>query len=202
MAGSDCSNSLPPAQLLSMPHLGFTQKRFHSRVATVGADPFRAPDFSDTTVDSTASISSPNKPFTYFIVGATGVLGGMAAKSTAMNFLSSLSASGDVLALAQVEVDLSAIPEGKSVVIKWRGKPVFIRHRTQEEIEAANSVDVATLRDPQTDSDRTKKPEWIVMMGVCTHLGCVPVADSGDYGGWYCPCQYIILAYMKIITSF
>lgn len=179
-------------RLLQFPQFGLVQKRFHGSVASVGGSPFSVPDFSDTVTHpgSVSASANANKPFTYFVVGATGVLGGMAAKSTAMNFLSSLSASGDVLALAQVEIDLSSIPEAKSVVMKWRGKPVFIRHRTAEEIESAQAVDVSSLRDPQTDADRTKKPEWIVMMGVCTHLGCVPVADAGDYGGWYCPCQY------------
>lgn len=130
-----------------------------------------------------------SQTFTYLMVGGAGVVGAMAAKSTVMNFLSSLSASGDVLAMAQVEMDLSSIPEGKSVVIKWRGKPIFIRHRTPAEIEAARNTDISHLRDPQADSDRVQKPEWLVMLGICTHLGCVPNSDSGDYGGWYCPCQ-------------
>jgi ubiquinol-cytochrome c reductase iron-sulfur subunit len=134
-------------------------------------------------------------------------------------FLKNMSASADVLAMAKVEVDLSAIPEGKNVIIKWRGKPVFIRHRTQGEIEEANKVNIASLRDPQPDSDRVKKPEWLVMLGrntisrnslstpqdfwrsnasllttdafvgVCTHLGCVPIGESGDFGGWFCPCH-------------
>ncbi|KAG8892510.1 hypothetical protein FRB99_002041, partial [Tulasnella sp. 403] len=77
----------------------------------------------------------------------------------------------------------------KNVIIKWRGKPVFIRHRTPDEIEEANGVDVKSLRDPQTDESRVKKPEWLVMLGVCTHLGCVPIGESGDYGGWFCPCH-------------
>jgi len=100
-----------------------------------------------------------------------------------------MSASADVLAMAKVEVSLSAIPEGKNVVIKWRGKPVFIRHRTPDEIEEANAVKVESLRDPQTDAERVKQPEWLVMVGVCTHLGCVPVGEAGDYGGWFCPCH-------------
>ncbi len=70
---------------------------------------------------------------------------------------------------------------------QWRGKPVFIRHRTADEIAEANAVDVKSLRDPQTDAERTQKPEWLVMLGVCTHLGCVPIGEAGDYGGWYCP---------------
>lgn len=130
-----------------------------------------------------------SQTFTYLMVGGAGVVGAMATKSTVMNFLSSLSASGDVLAMAQVEMDLSSIPEGKSVVIKWRGKPIFIRHRTPAEIEAARNTDISHLRDPQSDADRVQKPEWLVMLGICTHLGCVPNSDSGEYGGWYCPCQ-------------
>lgn len=113
-----------------------------------------------------------------------GILAASAAKSTITDFLASMSASADVLALAKVEVDMNAIPEGKNVIVKWRGKPVFIRHRTQEEIDEANQVDVNTLRDPETDEVRTKKPEWLVMLGVCTHLGCVPIGESGDFGGW------------------
>lgn len=141
--------------------------------------------------DSRSSSSSPEKSqtFTYLMVGGAGVIGAMAAKSTVMNFLTSLSAAGDVLAMAQVEMDLSSIPEGKSVVIKWRGKPIFIRHRTPAEIESAQKTDISHLRDPQADSDRVQKPEWLIMLGICTHLGCVPISDSGDYGGWYCPCQ-------------
>jgi ubiquinol-cytochrome c reductase iron-sulfur subunit len=75
------------------------------------------------------------------------------------------------------------------VIIKWRGKPVFIRHRTADEIKDAESVDVAKLRDPQPDSDRVQKPEWLIMLGVCTHLGCVPIGEAGDFGGWFCPCH-------------
>ena len=96
-----------------------------------------------------------------------------------------MAASADVLALAKVEVELGAIPEGKNVIIKWRGKPVFIRHRTADEIQEARTTDWKAFRDPQSDEDRVKKPEWLVMLGVCTHLGCVPIGEAGDYGGWY-----------------
>jgi ubiquinol-cytochrome c reductase iron-sulfur subunit len=137
---------------------------------------------------------SPTSPqggrlFTYAVVATTGALGAMAAKSSVMDLLSTLGASGDVAAQAQLEVDLSAIPEGKSVVLKWRGKPVFIRHRTPEEIEEARQVPLTDLRDPETDEQRTKKADWLVMIGICTHLGCVPIAEAGDYGGWFCPCH-------------
>ncbi len=123
------------------------------------------------------------------MVGSMGLLGTVGAKSTVESFLSSLSASADVLAMAKVEVKLGAIPEGKNVIVKWQGKPVFIRHRTQDEIDEANEVKVASLRDPETDADRVKKPEWLVMLGICTHLGCVPIGEAGDFGGWFCPCH-------------
>ena len=123
------------------------------------------------------------------MVGSLGVLSASAAKSTLTGFLETMAASADVLALAKAEVELANIPEGKNVIIKWRGKPVFIRHRTSDEIEEARTVDWKSLRDPQSDEDRVKKPEWLVMLGVCTHLGCVPIGESGDYGGWFCPCH-------------
>jgi len=123
------------------------------------------------------------------MVGSLGIISASAAKSSVSEFLQSMAASADVLALAKVEVDLSTIPEGKNVVIKWRGKPVFIRHRTTDEIEEARSVDWKSFRDPQSDELRVKKPEWLVMLGVCTHLGCVPIGEAGDFGGWFCPCH-------------
>ncbi|CAH7675175.1 Rieske [2Fe-2S] iron-sulphur domain-containing protein [Phakopsora pachyrhizi] len=129
------------------------------------------------------------RAFSYLVVGGMGVVTAAGAKSLVSDFLTNLSASADVLALAKVEVELGSIPEGKNVIIKWRGKPVFIRHRTQAEIQEANTVEISALRDPQTDSDRAKRPEWLVMLGVCTHLGCVPIGEAGDYGGWYCPCE-------------
>ncbi|KAK7748532.1 Cytochrome b-c1 complex subunit Rieske, mitochondrial [Cytospora paraplurivora] len=144
------------------------------------------PDFSHY-----AAKNSPNKNllYQYFMVGAMGTIAAAGAKSTIQEFLKNMSASADVLAMAKVEVDLASIPEGKNVIIKWRGKPVFIRHRTEHEIAEANKVNVSSLRDPQEDSDRVKKPEWLVMLGVCTHLGCVPIGEAGDYGGWFCPCH-------------
>jgi ubiquinol-cytochrome c reductase iron-sulfur subunit len=148
--------------------------------SAVAKDASQVPDFSPYKASSTAS----NRALSYFMVGSLGVLSASVAKSTVVEFLATMSASADVLALAKVEVDLASIPEGKNVIIKWRGKPVFIRHRTEAEIEEARSADWKSLRDPQTDEERTKKPEWLVMLGVCTHLGCVPIGESGDFGGW------------------
>ncbi|KAL6925607.1 Cytochrome b-c1 complex subunit Rieske, mitochondrial [Hanseniaspora valbyensis] len=127
--------------------------------------------------------------YTYVMIGGLGLLSSAGAKSTVETFISSMTASADVLAMAKVEVDLASIPLGKNVIVKWQGKPVFVRHRTSEEIAEANSVDVTTLKDPQADADRVKQPEWLVMLGVCTHLGCVPIGESGDFGGWFCPCH-------------
>ncbi|KAL6719230.1 Cytochrome b-c1 complex subunit Rieske, mitochondrial [Lecanora helva] len=130
-----------------------------------------------------------NKTFQYFMVGGMGLLAAAGAKATVQDFLVNMSASADVLAQAKVEIDLAAIPEGKNVIIKWRGKPVFIRHRTEDEIKEAEDAKWESLRDPQPDSDRVKKPEWLIMLGVCTHLGCVPIGEAGDFGGWFCPCH-------------
>lgn len=161
--------------------------------ASVYESPFKGqttttkiPDFS-----KYKASSSPNSNlvFQYFMVGTMGAITAAGAKATVQDFLVNMSASADVLAMAKVEVDLAAIPEGKNVLIKWRGKPVFIRHRTQAEIEEAKSVDWEKLRDPQKDEDRATNPEWLVMLGVCTHLGCVPIGEAGDYGGWFCPCH-------------
>lgn len=143
------------------------------------------PDFSGSRVKS----PEVHRAFSYFLIGSFGAISAASARSTVTNFLSTMSASSDVLALAKVEVDMANIPEGKNAIIKWRGKPVFVRHRTQAEIDEANDIDVSTLRDPETDSQRAKRPEWLVMLGVCTHLGCVPIGEAGEYGGWFCPCH-------------
>ncbi|ODV60046.1 ubiquinol--cytochrome-c reductase catalytic subunit RIP1 [Ascoidea rubescens DSM 1968] len=148
---------------------------------------YNTPDFSDYLKQGKSSDKS--RVFTYFMVGSLGLLSTAGAKSTVETFLKSLSASADILAMAKVEVKLSSIPEGKNVVVKWQGKPVFIRHRTPDEIAEANTVEISSLRDPQADSDRAQNPEWLVMLGICTHLGCVPIGEAGDFGGWFCPCH-------------
>jgi len=123
------------------------------------------------------------------MAGGLGVLGAYSAKSVVNQFVSSWSASQDVLALAKIEIKLADIPEGKNMTFKWRGKPLFIRHRGAEEIAQVRAVDPATLRDPQSDEERVKDAEWLVILGVCTHLGCVPIANAGEFGGYYCPCH-------------
>lgn len=156
----------------------------HQRTMRTSAPRLDAPEVPDLSAYQ-ASSASGNRALSYFMIGSMGVLSASVAKSTVAEFLGTMSASADVLALAKVEVELASIPEGKNAIIKWRGKPVFIRHRTQGEIDEARQVDWKGLRDPQPDDARVKKPEWLVMLGVCTHLGCVPIGESGDYGGWW-----------------
>ena len=109
-------------------------------------------------------------------------------------FIDSMNPSADVLALGTKEIDLSNIEKGSSITIKWRGKPVFIKHRTESEIEEARNVQLNNLKDPQKDEDRVLNPEWLVVIGVCTHLGCVPSGQKktdtkGEFNGWFCPCH-------------
>jgi len=129
------------------------------------------------------------KLFSYLMVGSGAVAGTYVAKSFVQDLMGIIDVSADILALAKVEVDLADVPIGENLTVKWRGKPVFIRHRSEEEIATEAGVDLASLRDPQHDLDRTQKPEWAVMLGVCTHLGCVPVPMAGDYNGYFCPCH-------------
>jgi ubiquinol-cytochrome c reductase iron-sulfur subunit len=120
--------------------------------------------------------------------------GAVGLASVAWPFVDSLNPAQDTMAMASTEIDLAPIAVGQSITAMWRGKPVFIRHRTPEEISQAKQVDESTLVDKQTDADRVKKPEWLVLVGICTHLGCVPVGQKpsearGDFGGWFCPCH-------------
>ncbi len=131
------------------------------------------------------------RDFLYLATGAMAVVG---AGSVMWPFISSMNPAADALAEAQIDVDLSQLSEGQAITVTWRGSPVFIRHRTPEEIEAAREVSLDDLPDPQTDEDRVLEPQWLVMVGICTHLGCVPLGQrSGDnrgaYGGWFCPCH-------------
>ena len=131
------------------------------------------------------------RDFLYLVTGATTVVGGAVMM---WPLVDSMNPSADVLALGTTEVDLSGIEPGMSVTVKWRGKPVFIRHRTEAEIEEARGVDVGDLPDPQPDDERVTEAPWLVVIGVCTHLGCIPRGQKagepkGEYGGWFCPCH-------------
>ncbi|KAL5724516.1 quinol--cytochrome-c reductase [Ranunculus cassubicifolius] len=135
-------------------------------------------------------VGDPSKrAFAYFVLTGGRFVYASLIRLLVLKFVLSMSASKDVLAMASLEVDLGSIEPGSTVTVKWRGKPVFIRRRTEEDISLANSVDVGSLRDPQQDSERVKDPEWLIVVGVCTHLGCIPLPNAGDFGGWFCPCH-------------
>lgn len=135
-------------------------------------------------------VGDPSKrAFTYMVLGGARLIYASAARLIAIKFIASMSASADVLALASTEVDIGAIDQGTSVTVKWRGKPVFVRHRSEAETKSARKVPLSSLKDPQMDEDRVKDADWLVLIGVCTHLGCVPLAGAGDFGGYFCPCH-------------
>jgi ubiquinol-cytochrome c reductase iron-sulfur subunit len=155
----------------------------------------------DCRVSETTTVEPTRRDMLYITTGAFAAVG---VGAVAWPFISQMNPDASTVALASTEVDISAIPEGGILTVKWRGKPVFIRRRTPEEIEAARAVAVTELVDPladnaniaaespATDENRTldEAGEWLVMMGVCTHLGCVPLGDgAGDFGGWFCPCH-------------
>lgn len=123
-----------------------------------------------------------------FLTTVTNTFGAVGAACAAYPFIKSMSPSADVLAQATTEVDISDLAEGQSKTVVWRGKPVFISHRTAAEIAEARNIDVSTLRDPQTDADRVQNEKYLVVIAVCTHLGCVP-SSGGEYDGWLCPCH-------------
>ena len=124
-----------------------------------------------------------------FIFTATYAVGAVGVAATVWPLVDQMNPDASVKALASTEVDVSSVEPGKTITVLWRGKPVFIKRRTQNEIDEARSVRMEDLPDPEKDEDRAKNPEWLVMLGVCTHLGCVPLNDKGDYNGWFCPCH-------------
>jgi ubiquinol-cytochrome c reductase iron-sulfur subunit len=143
--------------------------------------------YEDDRVDKVAE--PERRAFTYLLLSGVRFAYASTARFLVVKFVASMSASADVLALAFSEFDLSNIDMGKTVTVKWRGKPVFIRRRTPEEIAEADAVPMDVLRDQETDADRTLKQEYIVVLGICPHLGCVPMSNAGDFNGWFCPCH-------------
>jgi ubiquinol-cytochrome c reductase iron-sulfur subunit len=129
-----------------------------------------------------------------FLIVSTYALAGVGAAAFVWPLIDQMNPAADTLALASTEIDLSSLEEGQSITVKWRGKPVFVRYRTTEEIKQANEVSLDEMRDPQLDTDRVTNEKYIVLVGVCTHLGCVPLGQKtgdvkGQYGGWFCPCH-------------
>ena len=150
-----------------------------------------------------AHVEQPSGTRRDFLFVATGAAGGIATAAAVWPLINQMNPSADVQALASIQVDVSAVEEGSQLTVKFLGKPVFIRHRSAEEISSAIDVDVETLPDTNarnpnlpadtlaTDQNRAMPgaEQWLVMIGVCTHLGCVPLGDAGIYNGWFCPCH-------------
>ena len=145
----------------------------------MGSNPYNAAD------------AGPRRDFLYLAAGAFVAIG---SGLSLWPFVHSMNPAADVLALATTEIDLSLIALGQRVTVQWRGQPVFIDHRTPEQIAAANADDKAALRDPEPDNKRAARPEWLIVVGICTHLGCIPLGQRttdvrDEWGGWFCPCH-------------
>ena len=152
--------------------------------------------------DKTGDMADPNRrDFLYLATGAVGAVG---AVSLAWPFIDQMNPDASTRALASIDVDVSAIEPGQAITVKWRGQPVFIRNRTDKEVEEANNAKLSDLKDQNaenqnlpadakaTNANRSAgdgKENWIVMIGICTHLGCVPIGPAGEFGGWFCPCH-------------
>jgi len=167
-----------------------SQLRFsHTDVVFPDMEDYRRPSTKDATKMARAS-EDDRRAFTHALTyGVGGVIAVFVGKEVVHDIVAYKAMAADMRAMASIEIQIGDIPEGASKTFEWRGKPVFVRHRTPEEIAREQAVDVSDLRDPQTDSERVKKDDWSVLIGVCTHLGCVPIAGAGDFGGYYCPCH-------------
>ena len=129
-----------------------------------------------------------------FLYLATASVAAVGVATLAWPIIDQMNPSADVLALSSTEIDIAKVEVGQRIKVMWRGHPVFVAHRTPEEIRKAEDVNVAELRDPQTDAERVQKAEWLIVVGVCTHLGCIPLGTApsdprGEFGGWFCPCH-------------
>ena len=140
------------------------------------------------------SKSSKDESKRDFLIVSTYAMAGIGAASFAWPLIDQMNPAADTLALASTEIDLSSMEEGQAITVQWRGKPVFVRHRTAEESKKARAVSLEEMRDPELDEQRVINEKYIVLVGVCTHLGCVPLGQKsgdvkGQYGGWFCPCH-------------
>ncbi|XP_004929928.1 cytochrome b-c1 complex subunit Rieske, mitochondrial-like [Bombyx mandarina] len=187
-----CRNNLEQIPSLSM----WVQVRYHKECPRLHRDiefpnfnPYRKDQYKD--VRKTRWGAGDEKSGVTYTIGFFGLLcGSYAVKSELVHFISYMAAAADVLAMASIEVDLTKITPGACVSYKWRGKPLFIKRRTQADIDIEAKTPLSVLRDPETPEQRTTIPEWLIVIGICTHLGCVPIANAGDYpGGFYCPCH-------------
>ena len=144
-------------------------------------------EYTESRVDVVAE--PERRAFTYLMLSSVQFVYASTARLLVVKFVAAMSPSADVLALAFAEFDLSDLEMGKTILVDWRGKPIYIRRRTAEEIAAEDAVPMAHLRDQESDDDRTLKKDIIAVIGICPHLGCVPLSNAGDYNGFFCPCH-------------
>ena len=165
------------------------QRFFHSDIRFPKLDEARRKDTTDPKTPARQTEDIRRATPTSILYALGGALGLMAAKEGVEDVIRYKWIPADQQALASVEIDLNEIPEGQVKTYEWRGKPVFVSHRTTEMVARERSVAVNELRDPQKDEDRVQKDEWLILIGVCTHLGCVPIPNQGEYHGYFCPCH-------------
>jgi ubiquinol-cytochrome c reductase iron-sulfur subunit len=140
--------------------------------------------------DRIDKVAEPERrAFAYLMLSGVRFAYASAARLLVVKIVASLSISASAAALATADFDLSAVEFGETITVKWRGKPIFIRRRKPEEIAEVRAVPLQHLRDPETDEDRVLNDEWIIVLAICPHLGCVPVSNAGEYNGWFCPCH-------------
>lgn len=189
---------IPLTDMIINYSLRITKKPKYIPLCFINYDPSRYahtdipyPDFHNSDKkDEKVTSKDDKKCINYAVTFATSVAGMYVLKSHMLHYILFLAPSRDVLATAQVEVSLANIPLGKVSIVKWRGKPIFIYHRAENVIEQERAVSLSILRDPQTDDERVQKAEWLIMIGVCTHLGCIPIPNAGIIpGGFFCPCH-------------
>ncbi len=160
-----------------------------SRAPAAGGRPSQPGERAKDVTTVSSAVQHSRRDFLYIATGAVAAVGTAAALVPLIDQMNPDAST--IAAGAPVEIDLAPIADGQIVKVFWRSKPIFIFHRTKQEIAAAVNVDVATLPDPATDAERTKPGHepWLVVIGICTHLGCIPLAHEGEYHGWFCPCH-------------
>ncbi|KAL3900301.1 MAG: hypothetical protein SGARI_006270 [Bacillariaceae sp.] len=180
----------------------FHQTSFRAFAASSGSGPHVPVPSGVPTLDDLGSVDNAyyddridkveepeRRAFAYLMLSGVRFAYASAARLLVVKIVASLSISASAAALATADFDLSAVEYGETITVKWRGKPIFVRKRRPEEIEEVRSVPLTQLRDPETDEDRVLTDEWIIVLAICPHLGCVPVSNAGEYNGWFCPCH-------------
>uniref|UniRef100_A0A8W8MUT6 Cytochrome b-c1 complex subunit Rieske, mitochondrial n=1 Tax=Magallana gigas TaxID=29159 RepID=A0A8W8MUT6_MAGGI len=165
------------------------RRNYHTDIPEPDFEAYRSNSSKQANV-SRDKFDAKRKVYSYTLVGGASAATVYMGKEIVQDLVGYLDINDAARALAITEIKLNDVPVGKSLLTTWKGMPLFVRHRTEAEIKAEQAVDLLSLRDPQHDSDRSLTPEWMILVGVCTHLGCIPLQDQGSFaGGMYCPCH-------------